>query len=358
MFSVLISRSNKTPVIENPATYQKKLEWLGQRKRRFEAWHVERSTTFRGIPKGKYFVHLYGIYTRGRQVLVLSEPCEAVEVFPRKTAFVAFNLEASEAEFKITVVDDSGPVEGARLWVDQDRAKAAATPKDGNVTLKVPKGYHVIHATAKGILVDRPYHVIKAKVHEMTINLVWERRQEHASRALERQVDDALPYLTMSRKTPGVSPGAATSAPNSDAIAIPPASGAPAGFPAGSIQGPLGRPLHAPHPPAAARAASPTRGPTPGPRQAVAPTVLANPASPPYPARPQTADRMTLRPLAPQPVTPGPTSEPLADLDMPADLEPNPAAPVDLGAPVDLVGPPGPDRPVDLVPPSKPRRTR
>jgi len=358
MFSVLISRSNKTPVIENPATYQKKLEWLGQRKRRFEAWHVERSTTFRGIPKGKYFVHLYGIYTRGRQVLVLSEPCEAVEVFPRKTAFVAFNLEASEAEFKITVVDDSGPVEGARLWVDQDRAKAAATPKDGNVTLKVPKGYHVIHATAKGILVDRPYHVIKAKVHEMTINLVWERRQEHASRALERQVDDALPYLTMSRKTPGVSPGAATSAPNSDAIAIPPASGAPAGFPAGSIQGPLGRPLHAPHPPAAARAASPTRGPTPGPRQAVAPTVLANPASPPYPARPQTADRMTLRPLAPQPVTPGPTSEPLADLDTPADLEPNPAAPVDLGAPVDLVGPPGPDRPVDLVPPSKPRRTR
>ena len=380
MFSLLISHSNKTPTIENTAAYKKKLEWLGQRKRRFEAWHVERSTTFRGIPKGKYFIHLYGVYTRGRQVLVLNEPFETVEVLPRKTSFVAFNLEASEAEFKIAVVDDSGPVEGARVWLDQDRNKAAGTSKEGNVTLKVPKGYHVIHATAKGILVDRPYHVIKAKVHEMTINLVWERRQEHASRALERQVDDALPYLTMSRKTPGVSPGAATSAgqrpsasvgaaaratgaaagaaATSNAIDIRLAGSAPAEFPAGSIQGPLGRPLHASHPPAAARAASPTRGPTPGPRQVVAPTVLANPASPPYPARPQTADRMTLRPLAPQPVTPGPTSEPLSDLDMPVDLEPNPAAPVDLGAPVDLVGPPGPDRPVDLVPPSKPRRTR
>ncbi len=243
-------------MIENPTAYQKKLEWLGQRKRRFEAWHVERSTTFRGIPKGKYFVHLYGIYTRGRQVLVLNEPYEQVEVLARKTAFVAFNLEASEAEFKITVMDDSGPVDGARLWVDQDRAKAVATPKEGNVTLKVPKGYHVIHVTARGISVERPYHVIKAKVHEMTINLVWERRQEHASRALERQVDDALPYLTVSRKprpsqgrplgrpAASASMGAAARA-TGDAIEIPMAGGVPAGFPAGSIQGPLGRPAQA-----------------------------------------------------------------------------------------------------------------
>jgi len=101
--------------------------------------------------------------------------------------------EASEAEFKITVVDDSGPVEGARVWLDQDRAKAAATPKQGNVTLKVPKGYHIIHVSAKGMQVERPYHVIKAKIHEMTINLVWERRQENVSHALEHQVDDALP---------------------------------------------------------------------------------------------------------------------------------------------------------------------
>jgi len=36
----------------------------------------------------------------------------------------------------------------------------------------------------------------------------------------------------------------------------------------------------------------------------------------------------------------------------------NPAAPVDLGAPVDLLGPPGAGEPVDLVPPPNPRRTR
>jgi len=94
--------------------------------------------------------------------------------------------------FKITVVDDSGPVEGHACGSTGSR-QGVGTPKEGNVTLKVPKGYHVIHVTAKGIHVERPYHVIKAKIHEMTINLVWERRQEHVSRALERQVDDALP---------------------------------------------------------------------------------------------------------------------------------------------------------------------
>jgi hypothetical protein len=379
MFSILISHSNKTPVIENPTAYVKKLEWLGQRKRRFEAWQVERSTTFRGIPKGKYFVHLYGVYTRGRQVLVLNEPFEMAEVLPRKTAFVVFNLEASEAEFKITVVDDSGPVEGARVWLDQGRSKAVGTPKEGTVTLKVPKGYHIIHVTAKGISVERPYHVIKAKVHEMTINLVWERRQEHASRALERQVDDALPYMTVARKsqTANVPPGAATgerpsanmgavprattSAAADDSIEIPVAGGASASPPAGSIQGPLVRPSQASRASAAARAAQPTRRPTPVASPAVSATGRAQPAPRPSSSRVQTATtagRTSLRPLTQQLAAPSDASEPPVDLNVPVDLEPNLAAPVDLGAPVDLIGPPGPDEPVDLVPPPQPRRTR
>jgi hypothetical protein len=377
MFSILISQNNKTPTIENTAAYKKKLDWLGQRKRRFEAWQIERSTTFRGIPRGKYFIHLYGIYTRGRQVLVLSEPYETVEVVPRKTAFAVFNLEASEAEFKLTVVDDEGPVEGARLWLDQNRGKTVGTPKEGSVTLKVPKGYHVIHVTAKGIHVERPYHVIKAKVHEMTINLVWERRQEHASRALEHQVDDALPYLTVSRKpqatggspdaaagqqpsaSTGAVPRATSSAGSDDSIGIPLAGGASASPPAGSIQGPLVRPSQVSRPPAAARATQPPRRPTPIASPAVASAGLARPAPRLSPSRPQTAvpaGRTSLRPLAPQPATPSGASEPPMDLNVPVDLEPNPTAPVDLGAPVDLVGPPSPDDPVDLVPP--PRRTR
>jgi hypothetical protein len=198
MFSILISRSPHTPSIENLTAYRKKMEWLGKRKRRFEAWNIDQNTTFRGIPRGKWYVHLYGIYTRGRQTMLLREPPQEVEVLARKTAFVAHVLEAAEAEFKITVLDDRGPVEGARVWLDDERAKAIAAGKDGKVSLKMQKGFHVIRVSAREMTVDRPYHVVKAKVHEMTVNLVWERRQEFVSRALERQVDDAAPYMTKS----------------------------------------------------------------------------------------------------------------------------------------------------------------
>jgi hypothetical protein len=141
--------------------------------------------------------------------MLLREPPQEVEVLARKTAFVAHVLEAAEAEFKITVLDDRGPVEGARVWLDDERAKAIAAGKDGKVSLKMLKGFHVIRVSAREMTVDRPYHVVKAKVHEMTVNLVWERRQEYVSRALERQVDDAAPYLT---KAPAASATVAATA--------------------------------------------------------------------------------------------------------------------------------------------------
>lgn len=87
--------------------------------------------------------------------------------------------------------------------------------KNGSVTLKVPKGYHVMHVTARGMSVERPYQVVKAKVHEMTINLVWERRQEFVSRALERQVDDVAEYMAKPARSSMVAPMASPS------IAIP-----------------------------------------------------------------------------------------------------------------------------------------
>jgi len=207
-FSILISRSPHTPTIDNITLYRKKMEWLGKRKRRFEAWNIDQNTTFRHIPRGKWYVHLYGVYTRGRQAVMLHEPPQEAEVLPHKTAFVAHVLEAAEAEFKLTILDDRGVVEGARVWLDDQRARAAASAKDGGVTLKVAKGFHVIHVVARGMEMERPYHVVKAKVHEMTINLVWERRQEYVSRALERQVDDAAAYMTkaLCGSSPAVDP--------------------------------------------------------------------------------------------------------------------------------------------------------
>jgi len=109
-------------------------------------------------------------------------------------------------------------VEGARVWLDDERAKAVAAGKDGKVSLKMQKGFHVIRVSAREMTVDRPYHVVKAKVHEMTINLVWERRQEFVSRALERQVDEASPYMTKAPRPSGTVAAATAASPTSATV--------------------------------------------------------------------------------------------------------------------------------------------
>jgi len=308
LFSILISRSPLTPTIDNITVYRKKLEWLGKRKRRFEAWNIDQNTTFRRIPRGQWYVHLYGIYTRGRQTMVLHEPPQEAEVLPRKTTFVAHVLEAAEAEFKLTIVDDRGPVEGARVWLDDQRAKAIASDKDGHAALKVAKGFHVIHVAAKGMEMDRPYHVVKAKVHEMTINLVWERRQEYVSRALERQVDDAAEYMT--RPPRGTGP----------AVAARSATGMPRTTPS-SIEGPGLAAPPAPHDGVgdieidlgnSPVADSPVLDLRPAPQEevvsAAAPPAAAPVAPPPAPRPAASTSPFRLRPLSherrPTPVPP------------------------------------------------------
>ncbi len=363
LFSILISRSPHTPSITNLTAYRKKLEWLGKRKRRFEAWNIDQNTTFRGIPRGKWYVHLYGIYTRGRQTMLLREPPQEVAVQARKTSFVAHVLEAAEAEFKILVVDDRGPVEGARVWLDDERAKAVATGKDGRVALKMQKGFHVIRVSAREMTVDRPYHVVKAKVHDMTINLVWERRQEFVSRALERQVDDAASYMTKAPDASGTlahalatsatvfqSPAAAGGGP---ATATPVEPKGPAGIEISLEDTPIVD-LISPTSPAVAQTVAPTTGSARAGRL----TMSLRPLSPELS---ETVLPASLAPPSPPPqqggasVPPTPQGEGVLDLPMTIGDEP----PVDLGTPLAPEGnaptAPGLARPVPSPSPAKPK---
>ena len=331
MFSILISKTQKTPTIENLGAYRKKMEWIGRRKRHFEAWNIEQNTTFRGIPRGKWYVHLYGIFTRGRQTMVLHEPPQEAIVLPRKAVFVSHVLEAAEAEFKIKVMDDQGPVEGARVWLDEEHGKPVTTAKDGCISFKVPKGYHVIHVLTRGMSVERPYHVVKAKLHEFTINLVWERRQEYVSRALERQVDDAEQYMAHSPRKTGAF--ALNGAPSSSR-AVMPAQGQVAAAP------PEDADIVDLTPATGRRAPAPAPAPAP-------------------PGRPPTTVRGTvsLKPLTQQPAhktgqVPAPTPQAAVPVEeVPFDLD---MAGAVLGNPVAAASPPAPTR--SQAPPRKPGR--
>jgi hypothetical protein len=351
MFCILISRSPHTPTIESITAFRKKMEWIGKRKRRFQAWNIGQNTTFRGIPRGKWQVHLFGVYTRGRQTLQLHEPPQEVLVQARKSSFVAHVLEAAEAEFKITVVDKQGPVEAARVWLDDQRAKATAAGKDGCVTLKVPKGFHVIHVSARGMDVERPYHVVKAKVHEMTINLVWEKRQEYVSRALERQVDEAAPYMTKSaRRSPPTSIPVLPSPPEQESA---PESPDPSG-PAKRGQATEEIKIRLEDTPApAAEPALPSASSRPSaPKPAVARlTMSLRPLAPEFDAT--AVPPTNLRGMGKSASSASPDASDAVDLNMVPDPEP----PVDL-VPVDLASttrrePAAPPAPLPPTPPSR-----
>lgn len=186
--SLSISRSPVSPVVSDIATHVTEVKKIGPRKTELGATLIGHLTEFPKVPTGTWYVHLYGVYRRGRAQRIAAGDTftQMVVVKRRKTLFVDFSLAAVNAEFLVTVVDDKLAVAGSRIWLDDDDAHPVVTGKNGSAVIDVPRGKHVIHISAKGMHIERPFEVVKLKTHELPINLVWERRVEDVSRALEQ----------------------------------------------------------------------------------------------------------------------------------------------------------------------------
>jgi hypothetical protein len=185
--SLAITKSPTPPAVTDMAAHIEAVKSAGHKTEELSATLVEHLTEFPRVAAGQWYVHLYGVYTRGRtQRLVRGETfTRELHVGRRKTIFVDFSLEAIAAEFLVTVFDDKVAIPGAKVWVDDDIAHAVATGKNGLAIVEVPRGKHVIRIKAKGLDIERPFEVVKLKAHELPINLVWERRVDDVSRALE-----------------------------------------------------------------------------------------------------------------------------------------------------------------------------
>jgi hypothetical protein len=230
------------------------------------------------------------------------------------------------------------------VWLDDERAKAVSAAKDGSVTLKVPKGFHVIRVSAHGMTVERPYHVVKSKVHDMTINLVWERRQEYVSRALERQVDEVSEYITKPPRGSGtVAAAAAASASTAVAPVTAPAvmrsttNPAPERKPDAGIEisledTPIAEPI--PSAPAPLTRPLPVAAPTAPPHSPARQTLNLKPLSPEMAQTilPSTLSKPSQSSFRGSTLPPANESSDIVDLLPAADEAP----PVDLGPPLDL----------------------
>jgi hypothetical protein len=190
LFTIELSRTPETPELGDQEAYRERLQGMPSGQTGRKAWGTGRLTRFRRVPRGKWYVSLYGVYQMGKRWVVVNDSPIEIEVHARKASEVLFDLQHREAEFQVIVYDGRTPVSGARVWVDGNVQSAAVTDAGGNALVKVSHGYRILHVTAKGVTIQRPYHVIKTKRHEMMINLELERRRDSVSRALEDQQED------------------------------------------------------------------------------------------------------------------------------------------------------------------------
>jgi hypothetical protein len=187
LFTIELSRTGRTPELGDPEAYRLRMQDLAPAYNPRKAWGVGKVTKFRRIPRGRWYVSLYGVYQHGRRLVAVNDAPTPVEVHARKMAEVVFDLQNRMTEFQITVHDGGHPVAGARIWVDGNVKGAVVTDAAGGAVVQVAHGYRVLHVVAKDVETKRPYHVIKTQRHEMQINLELERRRDNVSRALEDQ---------------------------------------------------------------------------------------------------------------------------------------------------------------------------
>ncbi len=214
MLCVAITRSPDPPTIEDGAAFVDKMRKQGEVHRPRLATMVKREAQFRLSRPGTWYVHLYGVQVKDKQISIVAGEAftRPIVVRLRHSNTVAFSLEAVNAEFHVIVSDATHPVSNARVWLNDNEAKAVRTPMDGKLVLPVPRGQHVLHIDAKGIHIERPYEVIGPTIRMFEIKLEWERRVDDVSRVLEQMgVAPATPvrstgvYATKSAPEPQVS---------------------------------------------------------------------------------------------------------------------------------------------------------
>jgi hypothetical protein len=193
LLCVQLSPTAAPPPMEAVPAFVERMRAERPKRTRDGATHVEQQVSFDGLPPGRVFVHLYGVYKRASQWRkpVGPEALQEVVIERGKPAFVTFDLQPRGTEFHVSVMDGPRPIAGAKVWANEDEKQARATGPDGLVVLDLPaRGHHVIHVLAEGIKVERQFEVAKAKAHELAVNLVWERRVDDVARALENQPQD------------------------------------------------------------------------------------------------------------------------------------------------------------------------
>jgi len=190
LLCIRISKTAESPSVTNAINFAERMRTTTASKSRFAATHVETRTLFGKLPRGNWYVHVYGTFSRGADLQVASGEVfsRQIQITAGRTAQVNFSLDGSLARLSVSVFDLDKPVANAQVWLDDQNESQAPTSRDGLAILDISRGKHVIHVVTNDMHVTRPYDVVQGKRHEVRVNLDWERRRDDASRSLSHNV--------------------------------------------------------------------------------------------------------------------------------------------------------------------------
>ncbi len=193
LLCVRISKSPEAPNVSNPVNFAERMRGSGHERTKYGASHIDGRTLFKNLPRGQWHVHLYGTFKRGNDLQVASGAAfsQSVVIASQRTSQAVFALDAALARFIVTVLDHDMPIADAYVWLGGAPEHKVKTSSQGIAELDVPRGKQVLHIESGGLHVARPYDVVHVKLHEMRVNLDWERRRDEASATLGHQASIA-----------------------------------------------------------------------------------------------------------------------------------------------------------------------
>jgi predicted Ser/Thr protein kinase len=170
---VEVSKNPKRPVVAHMMDFHSTTKAAGTITKARFATLISSGLTMK-VPAGKWYVHLYGTYSRGGKLSLVPDACTREVEIKRGTHHeLVFDLQPKLADVTIEVLYDKRA--DVTVWTNDEMARRRPDAS-GKVEVQLPVGNHIIHVKTPDDELALPLHIPLAKATHMGINVTRELR--------------------------------------------------------------------------------------------------------------------------------------------------------------------------------------
>jgi predicted Ser/Thr protein kinase len=174
VLALVLSKKAQAPSIKDIQWWDDKIKARGPKQAGRTYFLPSQRSKYVNVPRGAWNVHVYGTSVRAGELREIVPMTRTIDVKRGEEVVVAVSLEPNQAEFRISVIDGK-PLAGAVVYFDEGIGRTK-TDADGNATIMIGKGVHVLHVEHRDTNIQREITVLTMKVQVLTIDLEYERK--------------------------------------------------------------------------------------------------------------------------------------------------------------------------------------